>query len=59
MAVAMGIVVRLYLNRDIWAKVAGTTVVHDLSAADDIVGQGDQVDALGEGLTDGLDIGGL
>jgi len=59
MAVAMGIVVRLYLNRDVWAKVAGTTTVHNLWVADDIVGQGDQVDALGEGLTDGLDIGGL
>ena len=59
MAVAMGIVVRLYLNRDIWAKVAATTMVHDLSAADDVVGQGDLVDALGEGFTDGLDIGGL
>jgi len=59
MMVAMGIVLRLYLNRDIWARVAGTTTVHNLSAADDVVGQGEAVDALGEGLADGLDIGGL
>lgn len=58
-AIAVGAVIRLYLMRDIWAKVANTTIVHNLAATDNVAGQGVQSDALGEGFADGLDIGGF
>jgi uncharacterized membrane protein YjgN (DUF898 family) len=58
-AVAFGAILRLYLNRDLWAKIAGTTLVYNLAAADHVVGQGDAADALGEGFADSLDIGGF
>jgi hypothetical protein len=58
-AVAFGVVVRLYLMRDLWAKIAGSTFVYYLATADDVVGQGDAADALGEGFADSLDIGGF
>jgi uncharacterized membrane protein YjgN (DUF898 family) len=58
-AVAFGVVFRIYLTRDIWAKVAGTTIVHNLAAADDVTGQGAAADALGEGFSDSFDIGGF
>lgn len=59
MAIGLNIVMRLYLMRDIWAKVAGTTVVHNLEAADNVTSQGDAVNALGEGFADSLDVGGF
>ncbi len=59
MAIGFNIVMRLYLMRDIWAKVAGTTVVHNLEAADNVTGQGEAVNALGEGFADSLDVGGF
>jgi hypothetical protein len=59
MAVGFNIVMRLYLLRDIWAKIAGTTVVHNLEAADNVTGQGEAVSALGEGFADSLDVGGF
>lgn len=58
-AIAFGAVVRIYLTRDIWAKIAGRTSVLNLAAADDVTGQGAAVGALGEGFADSLDIGGL
>ena len=59
MALAFGAVVRIYLNRDVWALVAQSTVVHNLAAADDVSGQGETVGAVGEGLADGLDVAGF
>lgn len=59
MAIGFNIVMRLYLMRDIWAKVAATTVVYNLEAADNVTGQGDAVNALGEGFADSLDVGGF
>lgn len=58
-AVALGAVVRLYLNRDVWRLVAQSTAVHNLAAADNVAGQGTTVGALGEGFSDGLDIAGF
>jgi uncharacterized membrane protein YjgN (DUF898 family) len=58
-AVGFGAVLRIYLNRDIWAKIAGTTLVQNLTAADDVTGQGAAADALGEGFADSFDIGGF
>ena len=59
MAVAFNIVVRLYLMRDLWAKLAETTVVHNLAAAENVTVHGDLVSGFGEGLADGLDVGGF
>jgi uncharacterized membrane protein YjgN (DUF898 family) len=58
-ALAFNIVFRVYLVRDIWAKVAETTVVHNIAAADNIAVLGDAASAIGEGFADSLDIGGF
>jgi uncharacterized membrane protein YjgN (DUF898 family) len=58
-ALAFGMVVRLYLRRDVWARVVGSTAVYNLAAADNVAARGDTVSALGEGFSDGLDIGGF
>ena len=58
-ALGFGIVMRLYLTRDIWARVVDTTVVYNLEAADNVTGRGELASSLGEGLADGLDVGGL
>ena len=58
-ALAFGVVVRLYLRRDVWARVVASTAVYNLAAADNVAARGDTVSALGEGFSDGLDIGGF
>lgn len=58
-ALLSGAILRLYLNRDVWALVAQSTVVHNLTAAADVAGQGDIAGAVGEGLADGLDVAGF
>lgn len=58
-AVALGAVIRIYLNRDVWVLVAQSTVVHNLAAAADVAGQGETVGALGEGFADSLDVAGF
>jgi uncharacterized membrane protein YjgN (DUF898 family) len=56
---AIGVVTQIYLTRDLWQRVAATTTVYNLSAADNVIAQGDVASALGEGFADGLDVGGL
>jgi uncharacterized membrane protein YjgN (DUF898 family) len=58
-ALAFGMVLRLYLMRDVWARVADNTLVYNLAAADNVTAQGSAVSALGEGFADSLDIGGF
>jgi uncharacterized membrane protein YjgN (DUF898 family) len=58
-ALAFNIVFRVYLVRDLWAKVAETTVVHNIASADNIAVPGDAASAIGEGFADSLDIGGF
>ena len=58
-ALAFGVVVRMYLRRDVWARVVASTVVYNLAAADNVVARGDTANALGEGFADSLDIGGF
>jgi uncharacterized membrane protein YjgN (DUF898 family) len=58
-ALAFNVVFRVYLVRDIWAKVAGTTVVYNIAAADNVAVTGDAANAIGEGFADSLDIGGF
>jgi hypothetical protein len=58
-ALAFNVVFRVYLLRDLWKKIAETTVVHNLSLADNVVAEGDAVNAIGEGFADSLDVGGF
>jgi uncharacterized membrane protein YjgN (DUF898 family) len=58
-ALAFNMVFRIYLVRDIWAKIAETTVVHNIAAADNVAALGDAASAIGEGFADSLDIGGF
>jgi len=59
LALALSVVARLYLTRDIWAKVMATTVVTNLSAAANVTAKGDLATAVGEGIADGLDVAGF
>jgi uncharacterized membrane protein YjgN (DUF898 family) len=58
-ALAFGVVMRMYLRRDVWARVVASTVVHNLAAADNVIARGDAANALGEGFADNFDIGGF
>src|SRR3546814_16078174 len=55
--VAFGVVVRGYLNRDIWARIASTTTVRNLPAADNLVGPGAGANELGDSFADRRDDG--
>jgi uncharacterized membrane protein YjgN (DUF898 family) len=56
---AMTVVVRIYLLRDVWARAAASTTVFRLEAAANVAAEGDLANALGEGLAGGLDIVGF
>jgi uncharacterized membrane protein YjgN (DUF898 family) len=58
-ALAMNIVIRVYLLRDLWVKVLGSINVSGLEAAANVAARGDLANALGEGFADGLDVGGF
>lgn len=59
LALALSVVTRLYLTRDVWAKVLETTVVLNIAAAANVSARGDLASAVGEGIADGLDVGGF
>jgi len=56
---AMNIVQRVYLLRDLWARVVTSATVLRLEAAANVLAKGDLANALGEGLADGLDVAGF
>ena len=56
---SLNVVMRVYLLRDVWAKVVATVQVHGLEAAANVAAKGDPVSALGEGFADGLDVAGF
>jgi uncharacterized membrane protein YjgN (DUF898 family) len=55
----MNVVMRVYLLRDLWAKLVGSTTVYGLEAAANVAARGDLASAVGEGLADGLDVVGF
>jgi len=57
--VAVNVVLRIYLLRDIWSRVAASTTVFRLEAAGNVAAKGDLASALGEGLAGSLDIVGF
>jgi uncharacterized membrane protein YjgN (DUF898 family) len=58
-ALGLSVVSRLYLSRDLWARVLSTTVVTNLAAAANVAAKGDLATAIGEGIADGLDVAGF
>ena len=56
---AMGVVSRFYLTREVWRLIATSIQVLNPSAADNVAGRGAAANALGEGLADGLDVAGF
>ena len=56
---AMNVVLRVYLQRDLWMRLVQSVTVHDLEAAANVSATGDLANAIGEGLADGLDVVGF
>jgi uncharacterized membrane protein YjgN (DUF898 family) len=56
---SLNVVMRVYLLRDVWAKVVTSVEVHGIEAAANVAAKGDPVSALGEGFADGLDVAGF
>ena len=59
MALAMNVVMRVYLTRDLWVTVLGSVNIRGIEAAANVAARGDLANALGEGFADGLDVGGF
>jgi uncharacterized membrane protein YjgN (DUF898 family) len=58
-ALAINVVMRVYLLRDLWVRVLASAVVHDIEAAANVTARGELANALGEGFADGLDVAGF
>jgi uncharacterized membrane protein YjgN (DUF898 family) len=56
---AMNVVMRMYLLRDVWARVVTSMTVYNIAAAANVSAQGEPANALGEGFADGLDVAGF
>jgi uncharacterized membrane protein YjgN (DUF898 family) len=59
LAMALNVVMRIYLTRDLWVIVLGSVNISGLEAAANVAARGDLANALGEGFADGLDVGGF
>jgi uncharacterized membrane protein YjgN (DUF898 family) len=59
LALALGVVTRLYLMRDLWVRVLASTTVRNIAAAANVSSIGTSAGALGEGFADGLDVAGF
>jgi uncharacterized membrane protein YjgN (DUF898 family) len=58
-ALASGAVMRIYLMRDLWERIANSVTIHNLEAAENVAARGDTVSALGEGFADSLEMTGF
>jgi uncharacterized membrane protein YjgN (DUF898 family) len=56
---AANVLMRMYLLRDVWARVVSSTAVHHIEAAANVTAKGELASALGEGFADGLDVAGF
>jgi uncharacterized membrane protein YjgN (DUF898 family) len=56
---AGNVVMRVYLVRDLWARVVPSTTLSGIEAAERVTAKGELANALGEGLSDGLDVAGF
>lgn len=59
MIVAINVALRLYLTRDMWQRVVSSVTVTGLDSVRDVAARGELAGSLGEGLADGLDVGGF
>jgi len=59
LVLSLNVVMRLYLQRDVWARVTDSIHVYGIEAAADVAAKGDLASALGEGFADGLDVAGF
>ncbi|MGZ5876926.1 MAG: YjgN family protein [Bradyrhizobium sp.] len=55
----LNVVLRVYLLRDLWVRLVGSTTVYGIDAAANVAVTGDLASAVGEGLADGLDVVGF
>ena len=58
-ALAINVVMRVYLLRDLWVRVLASMTVHHIEAAANVSARGELANALGEGFADGLDVAGF
>jgi uncharacterized membrane protein YjgN (DUF898 family) len=56
---AVNVVIRVYLLRDLWVRVLGSVNITGIEAVRNVAARGELAGALGEGFADGLDVGGL
>ena len=56
---SLNVILRVYLLRDVWARVLQSVQVHNIGAAANVTAKGKLASALGEGFADGLDIAGF
>jgi uncharacterized membrane protein YjgN (DUF898 family) len=56
---AINVVMRVYLLRDLWVRVLASTTVQGIEAAANVSAKGELANALGEGFADGLDVAGF
>jgi uncharacterized membrane protein YjgN (DUF898 family) len=59
LALAVNVVMRVYLLRDLWARVVSSTAIYGIEAAANVAAKGEMANALGEGFADGLDVAGF
>ena|SRR5579871_3094981 len=57
--IALNVAIRVYLLRDVWARVTSSVTVYRLEAASNVAAKGELADAVGEGLAGGLDVVGF
>ncbi|MBA2397726.1 MAG: DUF898 family protein [Bradyrhizobium sp.] len=58
-ALAINVVIRVYLVRDLWVRVLESINIHGIETAANVSARGELANALGEGFADGLDVAGF
>jgi uncharacterized membrane protein YjgN (DUF898 family) len=58
-ALAINVVIRVYLVRDLWVRVLESINIHGLETVANVAARGELANALGEGFADGLDVAGF
>ena len=58
-ALAINVVLRVYLMRDLWVRVLESINIHGIETAANVSARGELANALGEGFADGLDVAGF
>ncbi len=56
---ALNVAMRVYLLRDLWARVLASATIYNIEAAANVSAKGELANALGEGFADGLDVAGF